>query len=170
MSNKKTTLKKILGDDLNNFENVGLNDENKIKGLNAIGKEMNLVMAEEKQKKDLAFRERQLKLDSEKLELNKQQFEFEKASKEQSLKNEKEKNELEKNRLDEELNIKKEELASTKRKEKIAIITAIGTFVVTLVSKVIYASLAHNAQRHDYEDYKLESPSSKEQRNNLLNK
>lgn len=68
------------------------------------------------------------------------------------------------------LNLKKAELASAKRRDIITIITAVGTFGLTLASKFIYAKLTINAQKHDYEDYKLESSSSREQRNNLLNK
>lgn len=167
---KKATLKKILADDLNNFEHVGLNDEAKAKDLAAIGKEMNLIMAEEKQKKDLELREKQLNNESERLKFEKEKFEFEKTIKEQDADNERVKNILDRERLDEELKIKKQELIIAKRKEMIAIITAIGTFGITLISKFIYAKLTYNAQMHDYEDYKLESQSSKEQRNNLLNK
>lgn len=168
--NKKVTLKKILEDDLKNYENVSLNDENKLKGLNAISKEMNLIMSEEKQNKDFKLREKQLEIDSEKLELSKKQFELEQYSKTFELKLKEESMNNEKEKLNAELELKEKELKTVKRRETIAIVTTVGTFVVSLVSKIIYAKLTLNAQRHDYEDYKLESPSSREQRNNLLNK
>lgn len=109
MSNK--ALKKILKDDLNNFEHVGLNDENKAKGLAAIGKEMSLLMAEEKQEIELELRKEQMKIDSEKLELSKKQYDLDKKIKEQELDNEAIKRMLERERLDEELKLKKSRIS-----------------------------------------------------------
>lgn len=55
-----------------------------------------------------------------------------------------------------------------RRQTIISTISAVCTCGIALISKIIFAKLAYNAQKHDYEDYKLESSSSKEQRNNLL--
>ena len=56
--------------------------------------------------------------------------------------------------------------------EKIQLWISIGTASVTallgLVRLFTFAGLTLNAQKHDYEDYQLESSSSKENRNNLL--
>lgn len=156
-------LKKDLDNNLNNYENLGLNDDGKAKGLAIIAKEKTILLAEKKQEEELKLRKEQQQLEREK-------FEFEKKSKEEQLDNDRVKSVLEREKFELELSLKKEEAKSSKRKDIIAIATSIGTFVVLFGSKLVYYSLAKRAQKYDYEEFKLESPSSKEQRNNLLNK
>ena len=170
-SKKQSTLKKIVESDLNLYDGIRLlDDENRSKALSTLVKEYNLKLTEEKQLKDIEFRKEQIKLDREKFNLSKKQFEFEKVMKFSSL-------ELEKEKIAKELKLKEEELKSTKRKDRIAIITAVATGVGTILSASIafykakkYVELTSIVHQHDYEDYKLESSLSKEMRNNLLNK
>ena len=162
-------LNKILSDDLKNYENVGLNDEpQKMKGLEAITKEANIIRSEEKQIKDLARAEKSIKLEESKVDLENKKLEVEQSK----INLEKEKLEIERLKISKDYDIQKLKIESEKKQCKTNKVLSIASLIVTssiaIISKCVYAGLTINAQKHDYEDYKIESPSSKENRNNLL--
>lgn len=116
------------------------------------------IDAEMKTKDDLAFLDRQIK----QKEIELKDKEIETKNKEMSL---------EEQRLANDKASKEALLAETKSKyKKEIIIAAIGggvTILTTIASKIAYMVLTLNAQKHDYEDFKLESNYSKEGRKNI---
>lgn len=163
----KEKLEQDLNNDLNNFDNYGFNDQEKSKAINIIAKEVAILSAEEKEKRD---NERFVW----QKELDKAKFEFEKDVRLTQLQNDTEfrKAELELKKTSLELEIKKAKDDEKRNKAQfwISIAGVALPCLVDIIAKCIYAGLAVNAQKHDYEEYKLESASSKEQRNNLLKK
>lgn len=172
-------LKKVLDDDLKNFENYSLNDADKAKALQSIGKEFALIAGADKDENERKTKKNQAVLEKEKVDFEKVKFNYEKEVKDKQLQIDEQKFEIEKMRLHHEIENAKiqNQLAITKmendyKSAKIQIIiAAVGvgsTFVLGLISKIIYAKLAHNAQIREYTDYKLEPKSSQENRQNLL--
>lgn len=144
----------ILGNDLNNYDNKGFNDEDKMKCCTIISKEADIIRTEEKHKQDLARMKAQQKLEREK-------FEFEKTKI------------LEDQRIrSKELDIQKEKLENESKQNKRTFIVTLSSTAVSailaIVSKAIFTGLTLNAQKHDYADFQVESNSSKENRTNLL--
>lgn len=156
--NVKSKLEKTLEQDLANYANYGFNDQEKFKAITVISKEVATIKEIEKQNMDIAR-------DEKRLELEREKFEFEKSCRLMEIRNLQEKNEK-----DRQIQVSKliEDKSQNKKQIWISIAGVAAPLVLGIVSKCIYAGLAFNAQKHDYEDYKLESSSSKEQRNNLL--
>jgi hypothetical protein len=94
------------------------------------------------------------------------------------LENENTKLQYEKQRNDEDRAIRNKQLENeyvrysndSKANKRATLIGILGIAIpaaVTLFGKITSALLAYNAQKHDYEDFKIESNSSREHRNNL---
>lgn len=186
---KKEIIKKletILISDLKNFENYSLDEDKKAKGLAHIGKEVSILIADDKTKNDEKNRkiqqENEVKkqsFESDKLAFEKEKLEFERTMKKEQFNLDKSKFELEQSKLQNEyqLETRKREFETEKmeRESKLAIIQIVvsvagvaSTFLLGLIGKILYAKLSFNAQIHEYKDYQIEPVSSKENRQNLL--
>lgn len=166
MENKSTKkLKKILEEDLNNYANVGLTDDTKSKSAAIIGKEVSILDTSAKTEAEIERIKAQQDLERQKFEAELKFREREVAAKEKEAV-------VNVMRLDDERKYQVERLENEKKAQKrqfwINVAGVASTTVIAIASKVVYFVLARNAQKHDYEDYKIESSSSKEQRNNLL--
>ena len=180
-------LDSMLKTDLMAAENLDFTDEGKKTGIAVVRAGVALEMEVDKGKRD----DKRLELEQEKWKYEKQKFDDDKKikddlafldrqikQKEIELKNKEieAKNKemsLEEQRLANDKASKEALLVETKSKyKKEIIIAAIGggaTLLTTIASKIVYMVLTLNAQKHDYEDFKLESSYSKEGRKNIDN-
>lgn len=179
---KKATnrkLEKVLNDDLRNLDNLSLVDEKKVRALQSIGKEVSMISSIDKENFERESKQNQREFEERKFEFEKEKFEFEKKSKENQTDIEKNKFDIDKARFEFDIENTKfqnqltvSKIANDSRMANIQIILSvvsiISTFALGVVGKVIYAKLAANAQKHEYNDYQLEPVSSKENRQNLL--
>lgn len=172
-------LEKILEDDLNNLEKLSLDDPVKPKAIQSIKSEAAIILGVDKERSELVVKERQSMLDKAKFDFEKKKVEDDKEIKEKQLELDKEKfkfdsdkfqHEIENDRIQNQTAITKMENDARAAKIQI-IISAVGvisTFLLGLIGKLMYNKLASNAQFHEYKDYQMEPPSSKENRMNLL--
>lgn len=165
-------LEGIIDADLNNFENLGLNDDAKAKNAGIILKEMQVNAALKKQIGDQNDRTARLELEKNAQEQHKQEHQDDHDI---QLKNiDIRLKEIEQNQAyhNAELNIQLQKLENEKHYQTWSLIfTGAGlavTLVLGIVGRVMYYKLASNAQAHEYNDYQLEPSSSKENRNNIL--
>lgn len=166
MKDLKSFTEELITTDINNYKNAA-DDAEKESAYNKLITHYKLDTAERKviiengklieQERNDEFRRKQEKA---RLDLEEKRFEMEK-----------ERLSLEKQRYEDEVFDRRRRIAREEKSEKIALITTIVSIavpaVVTIISKCIYASLAFNAQKHDYKDYVMESKYSKEARDNL---
>ena len=172
MEDQIKKLDSIIDADLNNFENLGLNDEAKAKNSGIILKEMQVNAALKKQIGDQEDRKVRLELEKAAQEQHKQEHQDDYNV---QLKNiDIRLKEIEQNQAyhNAELNIQLQKLENEKHYQTWSLVFTGAGLVVTLVlgivGRVMYYKLASNAQAHEYNDYQLEPSSSKENRNNIL--
>lgn len=183
------SLKKNLETDLSDYESQ-TEDAKKDKCIVRIAKEMNMQLAVDKAKSDAKQREHQtkienakLKAEAERLKLDKKRYEdeknfnqrkwvFERSMRDEELDLNRQRLEIEKDRAQAEKEANEKRLIQEAKRDRrqliVSIVGVAAPFVLGLTSKIIYAGLAFNAQKHDYKDYVMESKFSKEARDNLL--
>lgn len=158
-------LSNSLGDDISNYKNLDLGDENNLKKFQVISKKAELIRTEEKHRAEIKKMNNQIELENKK-------FELEKSKSEREF-------ELKKQETEIEFELKKQETSNQSRKleieyrrdRKARVLSYVSlgvTSLVTIGSKVVYYFLTKRAQDFDYNEFKIESSSSKEQRNNLI--
>lgn len=156
----KKALKKFIDDNLDAVINDEVSDEGKhakLKMINDVNKTVTSLEQRQNNEKDLASK----KANDEK----RFQIEFQKINlSEESLKLERDKFEFQK-----EMELQKARNEANDRKFKLLgiVVPVIGTVLTTVITTVTYASLTRNAQRHDYNDFQMESQFSKEARNKI---
>lgn len=160
-----TKLEEILTYDLNNYENMGFNDEGKAKALAIISREANIILAEEKEQESHERWLESQKKDEERYQLDKSM-----KLKELELKQLELEHKIDEAKFDRSFQIQKFEEERRHNKWQLILSAANigGTFLLGIITKIMFTALTVNAQRHDYNDYQLESTSSKENRTNLL--
>lgn len=147
-------LSNSLGDDISNYKNLDLGDETNLKKFQVISKKAELIRTEEKHRAEIKKMNNQIELEKKKFELEKSKSEREFELKKQESSNQSRKLEIEYRR---------------DRKARVLSYVTLGvTSLVSIGSKVVYYVLTKRAQDFDYNEFKIESSSSKEQRNNLL--
>lgn len=158
-------LERILSQDLNNYENYGFNDEEKSRAWGIISKEIAVLLAEEKTERDLARI-----AEDDTIEAMKLQFDQDMRMKEYELKVEQLK--FDQTKLETEWGQKVIDNTREGKRLKVQLWTSVATvaapILLGMMKLITYTSLTLNAQRHDYNDYQLESSSSKENRNNII--
>lgn len=147
-------LSNSLGDDISNYKNLDLGDETNLKKFQVISKKAELIRTEEKHRAEIKKMNNQIELEKKKFELEKSKSEREFELKKQESSNQSRKLEIEYRR---------------DRKARVLSYVSLGaTSLVTIGSKIVYYVLTKRAQDFDYNEFKIESSSSKEQRNNLI--
>lgn len=160
----KNKLEEILRQDLDNYENFGFNDEQKAKALGIISKEAAVLLAEDKETRDsIRVADNSAR--------EKERFEFEKEMRIKEYELKVEQLNLERQKFEDEWNQRVMDNTKAAKREKtqfwLSVAGVAAPLVLGIVKLCTYAGLTMNAQKHDYNDYQLESSSSKENRNNI---
>lgn len=181
--NEKLTEKMstALENDVTNFDNMGLNDENKVTALKIIATEESIILKERTTDLDEKKFEQQKAMDGARLAFDKAKSTNDCKYRDQDIELRKEELELRKRELEERLKatqtdsfVKLEQLEEQKKTNKIQRVSVIVTFVsagvaalVTMFKAIAYVALTRDVHRHDYKDYTPESKASKELRSKL---
>lgn len=165
MNENLKRLEEQIKNDLNQYENMNIDDPNKMKALNVVLKELTTV--QEAERADLDRQDKEKKFDLEKeiklKELDVKIEELHLKQKELEMRQ----NEIYANNNDK-CQQRYNELVVEIVKAAGALLGTLGTITVGLIQINTFKKLTINAQNHDYNDYQLESSSSKENRSNIL--